>query len=144
MARLERVMIHAIHDRRIDVLTAGSGNHHLLGAALEMPGRLRLAGKQTGALQDDVDAQVAPRKLRRIALSEHADAIAVHDHRVPVDGDFARKTPMHRVMAGEVRIGLGIAQVVERHDLHLARALALIKRAQDVAPDAAVPVDAHF
>ena len=105
---------------------------------------LCLAGEEPGALEDDVDAEIAPRQLRRIALGEHPDAVAVDDHRVPVDDHLARKPAVHRVVAGEVRVRLGIAEVIERHDLHLGRALALVERTQNIAPDAAVPVDAHF
>ncbi len=51
---------------------------------------------------------------------------------------------MHRVVTSEVRIRLRVAQVVERYDLHLTGTLALIRRAQNVASDATVSVDAHL
>jgi hypothetical protein len=44
----------------------------------------------------------------------------------------------------QVRIDLGIAQIVYRDDLHLAGALALVHGTQHVAADAAVAVDSHF
>ena len=51
---------------------------------------------------------------------------------------------MRRVVARQVRIDLGVAQIVDRHDLQLRALAALVQRAQHVAPDAAVAVDSNF
>ena len=51
---------------------------------------------------------------------------------------------MHRVVTREVRIGLRIAEVIERNDLHLRIALGLVERAQNVAPNTTVTVDPHL
>src|SRR5207245_628407 len=131
-------------DGCIHVLAAGRRDDVLLRAALEVCGGLRLAGEQAGAFEHKLHAQLAPRQLRRITLGKHADALAIDDHRVAVDPHFARKSAVHGVIAREMRVGLGIAEIVERHDLQLSRALALVQCAQHVAPDPTVTVDADL
>src|SRR3546814_2787531 len=50
-----------------DVGTAGRGrDQHLLGAALQVFAGGLLGGEDAGALQHHVDAQLAPRQLRRV------------------------------------------------------------------------------
>jgi hypothetical protein len=79
-----------------------------------------------------------------ITLREHADAIAVHHHRVTVDAYLARELAVGRVVARQVRVGVGITEIVDRDDLDFLCATALIKCAQHVAPDAPVTVDANL
>ena len=137
-------MIDAVDDRRIDIFTARRGDHDLAGAACQMQARLRLAREQPRALEHEFYAKRAPGELRRIAFGEHLDAIAVHHHRIAVDGDFARKFPVRGVVAREVRVGLRIAKVVERNDLDILLPLRLVECAQDIAADAAVAIDPDF
>ena len=144
VAALQHLVIHAIDDGRIDVLTAGRGDHHLLRAAFEVRAGLGLAGEEPGALEHVLDPILAPRQLRRVALGEHADAVAVHDHVVAVDLDFAGEPAVHGVVARQVRIRLRVAQIVERDDLQFPGALALVEGAQHVASDAPVTIDADL
>ena len=51
---------------------------------------------------------------------------------------------MHGVVAGQVCVGFGVAEIVERDDLDLLLAIGLVQRAQDVAADAAVTIDSDF
>src|SRR6185437_1297642 len=60
------------------------------------------------------------------------------------DLDLSGKPAVHRVVLRQMRVGLGVAQVVEGDDLHLAGAPAFVDCAQDVAADAAVPVDSDL
>ena len=91
-----------------------------------------------------VDAELAPRQLRRIALRDHADTVAVHDHRIAVDAHLALEAAVRGVVARQMGIGIGIAQVVDGDDLNCARTLSLVQGPQDVAADAAVTIDAHL
>src|SRR6185503_3763107 len=138
------VVVDAVNHGRIHIVTARSGNHHLLRAALQMCRRLRLRREQTGALENDVDAQIPPGSIGRIGLRKYADTSAIDYHRIAVDFDLSWEFPVDRVIAREVHVRLGIAQIVERYDLHLSRALALISGAQDVASDATVTIDANL
>src|SRR5690606_26856880 len=97
--------------------------------------------EQAGAFEHDVDAQLAPRQFRRVALGANLDAIAV-DHEVArLDHDFTREAAMHGVVAGQVRVGFRIAEVVDRDHADLVVALRFVQRAQHVAADAAIAVD---
>src|SRR5487761_2302504 len=103
--------------------------------------RLGLGGEESGALEDDVDAERAPRKLRRVALREHADSVAVDDHRVAVHGNVAREFAVHGVVSRQMRIGFWAAEVVDRDDRDVVLLAVLVMRSQYVAADAAVTVD---
>ena len=144
MAGLEHAVIDAVDDGRVDVVAARRGNHDLLRARRDMRRRLGLAGEQARALEHEIHAEFAPGQLGRIALRDHADAVAVDHHRVAVDVHLAAEAAVHGVEARQMRIGIGITQVVDRDDLDPARVLALVQRAQNVAADAAITVDCHL
>ena len=91
--------------------------------------------------RDDVHAHLAPGELRRVALGEHADAVAIHHHGVAVHLDLAGELAVRGVVAGEVGVGLGVPEVVHRHDLDVVLLAALVVGAEDVAADAAIAVD---
>ena len=142
--RGERVVIDPVDDRGVDHALGRRRNHDLLGAALDVLGGLFLVGEKTRALEHVLDAEFAPRQLGRVALGQHADAVAVDDHRIAVDLHLAREAAVGGVMARQVGIGLRIAEVVDGDDVDLALALALIERAQRVATDTSVAVDTDF
>jgi hypothetical protein len=137
-------VVDAVDDRRVDVLAAGRRDDDLLGPGLEVHAGLFLRREETRALEHDVDAELAPRQLRRVALRAHLDAVAADDERVSIDADLHRERTVRRVVACEVRVGFGVTEVVDGDDLNLVRALRLIERAQDVATDATVTVDCDF
>ncbi len=51
---------------------------------------------------------------------------------------------MRRVVARQMRVGLGITEIVDGDDLDFAAALTFVERAQDVATDTAIAVDCYF
>ena len=139
----QHAVIDAIDDGRIDAVRRRR-DHDLLGATREVLRRLLLAGEEPRAFQHDFHAELAPGKLRRIAFGQHADAVAIDDHVIAIDGDLAREWAVRRVMTRQVRIGLRIAEVVDRDDLDLAVALRFVQRAQYIAADAAITIDTHL
>ena len=140
----ELVVVDAIDKGAVDILFPRSRDDHLPGATGDMRAGLGLGGEQAGALQDDVDAQCAPRQLGRITLGEHPDPVTL-DHKVATfDGNFVRELPVRRVVLGQMRVRFGIAQIVHGDDLDLARAIGLVQRAQHIAADAAVAVDGNL
>ncbi len=141
MRRRELVVVDAEHEGAVHVLVAGRGDDHFLGAGGEMRAGLGLGGEQAGAFQHHVDAQFAPGQLRRIALGANLDAVAVDDQVAAVHRHLAREFAVGGVVLGQVRVGLGIAEVVDRDDLELVRATGFVQRAQDVAANATVTVD---
>src|SRR5438477_4591019 len=109
-----------------------------------MPARCCLARKEAGALEHEIHTEIFPRQLRRIALGAHADAIAVHDEIAAFDADLAWKLAVHAVVAREMRVGLRVAEIVQRDELNIVLLAVLVVRPQDVPPDAPVTVDCHF
>ena len=140
----QHVVVDAVDHRRVDVVAARRRDDDLLRAAREVRAGLRLAGEEAGALEDEVDAESAPGQLRGVALRQHLDAVAVDDHRVAVDRDRTGELAVGGVVAGQVGVGRGVTEVVDRHDLQFAGAARFVERAQHVASDAAVAVDAHL
>src|SRR6185437_3940767 len=114
----------------------------LPGAAREMlPGVGRL-GEAPRGLEHDVHAELLPRQRRRILLLEHGDLLAIDLDRVTAGGDVALVRAVHRVVLEEVRERARVGEVVHRDDGDVGDVL-LAQRANDLAADAAEPVDSH-
>src|SRR5690606_26067633 len=75
------------------------------------------------------------------AFGEDLDAVAVDDHAIAVDFDGAGKLAVYRVVAGQVRVRFGFAEIVDGDDLDVVLLAAFIVRTKDIAADAAVTVD---
>src|SRR5678815_1303574 len=139
--RRELVLVDAHDERAIHVLVAGRRNDDFLRAGGDVRAGLRLGGEQAGALDDNIDAQIAPRQLAGVALGADLDAVALHDKVAAIYANLAGELAMRGVVLRQVRIRLGIAEIVDRDDLDLARAVRLVQRAQHHAADTAVAVD---
>src|SRR5690606_15785051 len=138
---LQHAVVDAVHDGGVDVLAAGGRDDDLLGAALQVRAGLFLGGEEAGALEHHVDLQLAPGQLGRVAIGQHADLVAVDHHVVAVDLDGAGELAVGGVVARQVRVGLGIAQIVDGDDFDVVLLAGFVVGTQDVAADAAVPVD---
>ena len=121
--RVEGVVVDADHERGVG---AGRGADTITRRApLEVGGRLVPVGEDAGGLDDDVDAEIAPRELLRVALGEDLDGVAV-------DVDAARPTaltslgscPMDGVVLQEVGDGVDRAEVVDGDDVDVGALLA--------------------
>ena len=141
VARLDLVLVDAVDERAVDVLLARCRDDDLLRAGGDVRAGLGLRGEEAGAFEHDVDAQILPRQLRRIALGADLDPVAVDDEVAAIDADLARKPAVCGVVLRQVRVRFRIAEIVDRDDLDLARAFGFVQRAQHVATDAAVAVD---
>jgi hypothetical protein len=53
-------------------------------------------------------------------------------------------SPPHRVEAGQMRVRIGVSQIVDRNDLDFLRVYALIQSAKYISADASIAVDAYF
>ena len=72
---LQDVLIDIVNDGR-EVITCRSRNDNLLGAGLDMGGSLLLGGVETGALEHDVNAELAPRALSGVLDRVDLDFLA--------------------------------------------------------------------
>ena len=142
--RLERLVIDAVDDGRVDVLAAGRGDDHLRAPPFRCADAFSLVVKSPVHSSTTSTPSEPHGSSRRIALREHADAVAVDDHRVAFDADRARKLAVRGVVARQVRVGLRAAEIVDRDDRDVVLLAVLVMRAQHVAPDAAVAVDGNL
>jgi hypothetical protein len=106
--------------------------------------RRLLAAELAGALVDHVHAEGFPGQLGRIPFGEYFDALAVDEEVATVHAHRACETPVRGVEAGQVRIGLRVAEVVDGDDFELVGASVLVHGPHDVAADAAVTVNCDF
>src|SRR5690606_10662174 len=140
---LQDLVVDAIDDGGVDVLAAGRRDDDLFRAALEVGGGLFLGGEQAGAFQHHVDPQVAPGQLGGITLGQHTDAVAVDHRGIAIGLDGAGDAAVGGVVAREVGVGLGVAQVVDRHDLEVVLLAVLVVGPKDIAANAAIAIDRH-
>src|SRR6476469_8769423 len=99
------------------------------------------AGEKTGAFQHDVDVKILPGQLRRIALCQHLDAVAIDHHRIALYGDRAFEFAVDGIVAGEMSVGFRTAQIVDGNDLNLTGAPRFVQGTQNVPADAAIAVN---
>ena len=118
VAGLQHLVVDAVDDGRVDVLAARRRDHDLLRAARQMclPASALVVKKPVHSSTTSAPT-VAPGHLRRVALREHLDAVAVDDDGIAVDADLARELAVRGVVLGQVRIGLRVAEIVDRDDL---------------------------
>ncbi len=137
----ELVVIDAVNDGQIRIL-AGRRNQHLARAGGQMLRRIVALREDTGAFQRHVDAEVAPRQLRRVELGKHLDGARADIENAALNRDIAGEGAMHRIIFQEMRIGLDRSQIVERDDGDIVPS-GFMYRPKDIAADPAKPVNAH-
>ena len=138
--RVVLLVIHAHHDRDVRPLRRRR-DHDALGAGGDVFGRGIAIGEEPRRLEHDVDAQVLPRKLRRIAERQHLEHIAVDRDAVALDFDLGFQVAEHGVVLQQMGERRGVGQVVHRDEVDV---LVAERRPHDVAADAPEPVDADL
>ena len=101
--------------------------------------RLRGVGEEPRRLDDDVDAEILPGQLRRIAFLQDLDLAAVDDDRVGGRAHLAGERAVVRVVLEEQRVHLRIGEVVDRDDFEIG--MPLEKRLQELTADPTEAVD---
>ena len=76
-----------------------------------------LDGEQAGRLDHNINPQTAPRNRGRISLLEDFHLLAIDRQAIIVHFDGAVETAIGRIVLEQVRHGLGVANIVERHNL---------------------------
>jgi hypothetical protein len=136
------LVVDAEHEHRRVVLRRRRQDH-LLRARIEVLLRRGLVEEQAGRLDDDIDADLVPLQVGRIAFLGQADALAIDDDVAAVDLDVALESAVDGVVLEHVGEVVGLEQVVDGDDLDVACEV-LHGRAQHVAADAAEAVDAYL
>ena len=109
---------------------------------VQVPARSFRVGEDACALDHDLHAVVAPGNLRGVTLGDDRDPLAV-DNEVAVDHiDVARVAAVVGVVLEQVRVGLRVCQVVDRHDLEVI-AMEVEHALEHLPTDSAEAVDAN-
>ena len=99
-----------------------SGDQDLLGARRQVLGGIVALGEDARAFQRDLDAQIPPGKLGRVADLDDLDLVAVDDHHALAGFDGAGETAVDAVVLQQVRVGVVVGQIVDRDDLDIVAA----------------------
>jgi hypothetical protein len=102
-------------------------------------GGVRALGEQPGRLDHDLDPELRPRQIPRVALGEDLQLGAVDRDRAVACLDLAREAPEDRVVLEQVGQRLGVGEVVDRDELEFGA--RLVGGAKQVASDPAEAVD---
>ena len=139
----QHALVDAKHDGGIDILAAGSGDDDFFRATLQVCRCLFLGSEKAGALKHHVHTKLAPGQFGGIAVGQHADFVTIDHHVIALNAHGAGELAVRRVVLGEVGVGLGIAQVIDGHDLNIVLFATFVMGTQDVAADAAVAVNSN-
>ena len=138
--RVVLVLVHAEDDR--DVLALGRrADDDLPGAGRDVGLGLLGVREEARALEDDVDAELAPRQVGRVLLLEDPDLPAVNDQEVVRVVDDARVGSVRRIVLEQERVEGDGHQVVDGDDLDVR--CALDEGLERLAADAAKTIDAN-
>lgn len=114
-----QVVVDAHHHRQV-LAPRRRGDYDLLGPAGQVAPGLLGVGEDARGLDYQVDSHFAPGNRTRVPLGEHLDGAAVHDQVAVVRFHSARVTAVAGVPLEQVRVGLGVGEVIDRGHLHLA------------------------
>jgi hypothetical protein len=137
---LEVFVVDPQHHGGVDLILGRDAQHDLLGTRRDVLFQRFAVAKDARGLDDEVDAQLAPGDLGRVALFGHDDLLFVDVDGVFLHTDSLVEAAHHRVVLQQVGQLLVLEQVVDRHDLDV---VAVTEDAEDRAPDAAETVDTH-
>jgi hypothetical protein len=98
-------------------------------------------GEEAGGLDDDVDAEVAPRAGGRVALGEHLHGLPGDLDASPSAADVLDSTPRMLSYLSRWARTSGLVRSLNRHDLDVLAAGR--GGPPEVAADPAEPVDPH-
>ena len=134
------LVIHTNNEGAILVLRR-SGDDDLLGATVNVGLGLGCIDEEAGGLDDDIDTEIAPRKISRVALSENLDFLAINDDGALCCLDGAGEAAHDRIVLQQVSKSLGVGEVVDGHNFQIGA--LLLESAEEVASDAAEAVNAN-
>ena len=143
------LLVYAVNDRR-EIVACRSGNNDLLCACVDVSLALSLRGVEAGALENNVNTDLAPRKVLSVLLSVDLQGLAVNcdgvslvvsGNRVESFADLAAVTALCGVILEQVSQHGGLRQIVDRNDLITLSAEHLSERQ---TADTAETIDCNF
>ena len=117
------------------------GDDNFLHRAAQVLAGVHCIGKAAGGFHHHLRAHRFPIQLGRIFFGEDADLLAINADGISLSLDLVMQVAEDGIVFKKMGQGLGVGEIVDRHKIELAHAQ---RGAQDIAPDAAKPVDAYF
>ena len=139
------VVVDVIYDGG-QVVAGRSGDNDLLGAGIDVSLSLSLGGVETGALQDDVNTQLAPGQLGSVGLGVDGDLLAVDNDVVltglnSVGAEGSGISALRGIVLQQMSQHLGRGQVVDCDNLE---ALSAEHLTESQTADTAKTIDSNF
>jgi hypothetical protein len=97
--------------------------------------------EDAGALEDNIDAQLAPGKVGGVALGHVLDLLAVDDEVAVAGRDLALEGAVGRIILQQVGHNIDIGQVVDSNELDLG---VFDSNSEHIASDTAETVDTNL
>ena len=139
-AAVQNLMVHAENDG-FDIIAARGGNHYLLRARPDMGLRFFFFGKKSGAFQNHVYAEFAPRQFFGIWIGKYFDFFAVYRDISVFQFRFSAKPALCAVVFEQVQQHVCRCQVI---DCRYFDVRCFTDKAQSQSADASETVDCHF
>ena len=135
-------------DDGLQVVAGRSGDNDLLSASSDVSHALLFAGVEAGALQNNVNANLAPRAILSVLNGVDLDFLAIDDDRIlgSFDGvlvltDLAQERTLSGVVLEQVSQHLGAGQVIDGNNFV---ALSLKHLTESQTADTAKTIDSNF
>src|ERR1700748_336280 len=138
LAAVVELIVDAEAERQVWVFRRRADEDALRAALGEMQLGLVAASDKAGRFQDDIHAEIFPRQISRIAFLQDLNFMAANDDIFRIETDFAVELAVDRVPFQKVRERMRVGEIIDRGD---ALNIALVHRAEDVAPDSAEAID---
>ena len=137
------VVVDAHNNGSVDIvgLAGGNGEDDLLGAGVDVLHHLLAFLEETGALDNDVDTEFAPRQVLRVALSIDADLLAVDNEVFAFGVNFTVEVVVYGVVFEQISQGVSAGEVVDCYDFELGVGE---HGAEGHSSDSAEAVDSYF
>ena len=146
---VQRFLVHAVHDG-FQIAAGRSGDNHFFRARIDVSHALLFGAVEAGALQNDVNADLAPRQFGSVRFFIDGQGFAVHrdgvgfvvrGHGVQILTDLTAVTALSGVVFQQIRQHRGFGQIVDRNDIITLRAEHLT---ESQTADAAKTIDCNF
>ena len=141
MLRFELLFVDPDDDSRIDFFFGRHGQNHLFCPGGQMFFQRFAIAKHTGGFDHNLNAQIFPGDLGRIAMLGHHDPLIAHRQGIFMGGYLFIKDAHHRIIFQKIRQLFVVKQIVDRDNLHV---VAITDNAKHTSTDTAETIYANL
>ena len=140
LLRVERLVVDPVDERLVGTAARRRDDHERCAAIEVEPGLVPVV-EHTGRLDHDVDTELAPRNVGRVALAQHLECVGADLDAGFRGADLVRQRAHHRVVLQQVRHRVERPEVVHRDEVDVGA--TLLRCSEEVAADTTESVDAN-